>query len=401
MIRNRMGCVLALATLAVGCSQSTDTSVVPKPDNEAWVDPNQGLAGIVIKPLQPQDVPVIIRSSGMTAFSDSHVAHVYSPVAGRINWIFKTLGDQVYQGDSLCEIDSPDIGSAYSDYQKAGYDYQAAKLAYDRQVALGSAGTQADLQAAEDAYKRAGAELQRTTSKVMELRGTTAPTGQNYYQSSPINGQVLAMQATIGYQVEGTLGGASVATELFTIGDLHEMWAWLDVYQSDAANVKVGDVAYLKVLAYARPFAGTIDFISQQVDPTTHTIKVRVTVPNPGDRLKANMLADAVIIPRIDHTLAVPMDAVVQDGDDYFVFVQKQDNPLHFIRVPVDIQEEASDIPLPVVGVASAPTSMPASAPAGVAPVEIQQGWAEIQGGGVRPGDPVVVEGASELVGLM
>ena len=40
------------------------------------------------------------------------------------------------------------------------------------------------------------------------------------------------------------------STELFTIGDISEVWIWANVFETDLANVKEGYTATIKTLAY-------------------------------------------------------------------------------------------------------------------------------------------------------
>jgi cobalt-zinc-cadmium efflux system membrane fusion protein len=420
-MRLRLLPFLLLPALAAACHHAAEEPAGPaKPDDEAWLDPGMDTSGIVVEPVAKVDVPTRLITSGTTAYVFNKVAHVFSPVSGEVQTLNKNLGDKVYKGEALCLINSPDIGSAQSDLNKADADKTAAEAKYDRMKALADAGgaAKADLEAAQDAYNDALAEWQRALEKLTALQGSPdGGSGQFYVQTSPIAGEVVARQASKGLEVEGTLSAASVATELYTIGDLHQMWAWLNIYESDLAQIELGDVAYLTVPGEGIQVTGKIDFISAQVDPNAHTLQVRVTFDNTGQRVRADSFTEAVLDTGMDHVLAVPLTAVVQDGDDKVIFVQRTDNPLHFVRVPVTVKIETA-LPLPA-GPAPTPASMPSTGPASMvaasdpasspasAPVVQPSGtdpstggWAEILAGNVKEGDPVVIKGALELVGL-
>jgi membrane fusion protein, heavy metal efflux system len=59
------------------------------------------------------------------------------------------------------------------------------------------------------------------------------------------------------------------------------------------------------------------------VDPNTHRMLVRSTIDDPGHELRSGMFATFVIrVGNPVHTLAVPVDAVVREGDGtYTVWV--------------------------------------------------------------------------------
>ena len=70
-----------------------------------------------------------------------------------------------------------------------------------------------------------------------------------------------------------------------------------DLYPRDQAQVHVGQQAAITVNGYpGLVLHGTVDNISDAVDPVTLTLKVRVVLPNPGHRLKPDMYATMNLI---------------------------------------------------------------------------------------------------------
>jgi cobalt-zinc-cadmium efflux system membrane fusion protein len=71
---------------------------------------------------------------------------------------------------------------------------------------------------------------------------------------------------------------------------------------------------------------GTVQHVSDVLDPLTHTVKVRATVPNPEHRLKPDMFATVEFAQPQGTRLKVPSQAVVQDnGHDAVIVVGQQD----------------------------------------------------------------------------
>ena len=97
------------------------------------------------------------------------------------------------------------------------------------------------------------------------------------------------------------------------------------VFESDLGAVGVGDSA--KVTTGSGSFSGTVTNITPQVDADTRSMKVRVTVANPGGRLKRQMYVHVLIQARQESTgLLIPVSAVLRDDENLpFVYVAQAD----------------------------------------------------------------------------
>ena len=118
-------------------------------------------------------------------------------------------------------------------------------------------------------------------------------------------------------------------TELFTLGNLSKVWMLADVYEYEAARVKVGEAATMTSLTFpGEAFTAKVTFVYPTVDPSTRTLRIRLELPNADLRLKPGMYGDVKIaLPTIDATV-IPTDAVVDTGELQYVFVLTQ--PGHF-----------------------------------------------------------------------
>ena len=71
------------------------------PTTEVWLAPEQvAAAKLVVEPLAPQPVGGVVLASGRVTFDDLHVAHVLSPVTGRVVKIQAEPGQRVKKGDT-------------------------------------------------------------------------------------------------------------------------------------------------------------------------------------------------------------------------------------------------------------------------------------------------------------
>jgi cobalt-zinc-cadmium efflux system membrane fusion protein len=345
---------LALAGLGLGglaCHKApaaAESAGPTPPPGEVWLTPQQVKdAKIEVQPVAEQDVDDTILTSGRVALEDVRSGHVFSPVTGRVARIAAELGQRVKKGDPLAVIESPDIGNAVSDVHKAEADMIAAEHEHRRRKDLfeQKAGSAADLEAAEDNWRKAKAEVERARQKAFLLRaGNVDAVTQTYTLSSPIEGEVLARNINPGIEVQGQYGGGT-ATELFTIGEIDKVWVLADLYEMDLARVHVGSPAVVTVVSYKdKSFRGQVDWVSGMLDPATRTAKVRCTFDNPDRVLRPEMYATVQISVDQKRAPAIPRNALLRLGEYKVVFVQvgEGDGRVRFERLPVDVDEGES-----------------------------------------------------------
>jgi cobalt-zinc-cadmium efflux system membrane fusion protein len=349
-----MGMVLVAAA---ACEhRTTQTRSADPPVGEVWLWPDQvSSAKLVVEPLAPQPVGGLVVTSGRVTFDDLKVSHVMSPVTGRVVKIEAQPGQRVKRGDTLAVIESPDVGSAFSDLEKAHADFVSAEKDFKRQKELFDvhAGSQRDLEAAQGNFEKAKAELQRASKKAQLLRtGGASSGGQSYVLRAPIGGEVIARNVNPGTEVQGQYSGGTVV-ELFTIGELDTVWVMADLFEMDLGRVKQGTDCFVKVVAYpGRVFKGTADWVSDTLDPASRTAKVRCKLRNDDRSLKPEMYATAALAVDQQRTLALPRSAILHLGDQTMAFVDLGKGPdgrLRFERRPVSVNEELGGDYLPVV----------------------------------------------------
>jgi cobalt-zinc-cadmium efflux system membrane fusion protein len=340
------------------CSESkvAAPATAPQPPaGEVWIDePQMKEAGITVEPIEEQNVDDTILTSGRVTFADIDVGHVFSPVTGRVTKIIAQLGQHLKKGDPLAIIQSPDVGQFSSDLGKADADLIAAQRNYKREKELWEkhSTSQKDFETAEDTYRKAKAEKDRALQKASLLRsGNVNMVDQSYTIPSPIDGELLMRNLSVGVEVQGQYsGGASL--ELFTVGRLGEVWVLGDLFELDMSRVKVGDPARVRVIAYPdKIFEGKVDWVSGILDPAARTAKVRCTFDNPEGLLKPEMYATVAISVEVRRELALPKGSVLRSRDETVVFVEVGKTPtgkVRLLRQPVVVDEGESSNWLPV-----------------------------------------------------
>ena len=115
-------------------------------------------------------------------------------------------------------------------------------------------------------------------------------------------------------------------TNLFQIADVDKLFV--------TANVPEDDLPLLESLpdqlrhwtvqtVGSAPLAGSIDDIGYIIDPNQHTAVVKGYINNVGGKLRAGQFVSATVeLPPPPDVVEVPIDAVVDDGQQSIVFVQ-------------------------------------------------------------------------------
>jgi membrane fusion protein, heavy metal efflux system len=355
---NRICIFLAAGLVGLALSAcrhpAAEAPALQPPENQVWLPPEQA-SGLRLAVVRNQDVQDTLRVGGRVTFDDLRISHVFSPVTGRVVKLLAGPGDRLQKGAPLALISSPDIGSAWSDVVKARADLDASQREYQRQRELyeAHAGPLRDSEAAENAYKKAKAELERAESKARLLRTGPDIGQEDYVLRAPIDGEVVARNANPGMEVQGQYSGGS-AVELFTIGELDQVLVMGDLHEQEMSAVKAGaDVEVRVVSAPDKVLPGKVDWVSPTLDPTTHTAKVRIRVANPDRLLKAEMYATVSIPLVLPPSVALPRGALLHLGDQTVVFVALGESPdrrLRFERRRVQVQEDVSGDLYPVLG---------------------------------------------------
>lgn len=245
---------------------------------------------------------------------------VISVAAGRVVEIKARLGDTVQKGQILLRVQSADISSAFSDYQKAVADEQLTRTQLERAQLLYKEGAISlnDLQVAQDTDAKAKVDVKATAEKLRVLGNANLDQPSGIVEiRAPISGVITDQEVTNAAGVAG-LGSPNP----FTISDLTYIWIICDVYENDLPIVRIGDKATIRLNAYPeKSFTGIVSNIGPVLDPNLRTAKVRIEVRNPG-LMRPGMFATATFYGQeSEKYAAVPATAILHLHDRDWVYV--------------------------------------------------------------------------------
>ena len=321
------------------------------PPGEVWLTPGQvSGARLEIISIEKRPLQLRLKTSGKVAFDENRIAHVFSPLSGRVTRVIGQFGQKVRPGQALAVLESPDLGSAWSDVVKARADLTAAEHENQREAELfrSDAAAKRDAETAADNYGRALAEAQRAELRLKTFHvPVTGPPSQEYVLRSPIAGEIVNRTATPGLEIQGMLSSANVAQELFTVGSLDEVWIWGDLFEENLSAVRAGQPVSIETTADpSAAIAGTVDYVAPILDPQTHTARLRCRVANMARKLRPEMYVSLSVELDPISTLAMPRSGVVRSANRSIVFRQMgatADGRVRFEGVPVETGDGDAD----------------------------------------------------------
>lgn len=286
-------------------------------------------------------------------------APVLARATGYVQKRYVDIGDRVKAGQLLAEIDAPELDQqvnqanaaldqvraaleqASANLQQGQAQEQLSKVTAQRWKDLQSKGVvsrqendtyqsqfaaaQANVSALEKAVNSARSNVnaaQANLSRLIQLQG---------YKSvrAPFNGVITVRNVDVGALVnEGS-------TLLFRLAQNDRLRTYVNVPQSDADSVHVGQTARLAITDLAgHQFTGTVTRTANALDPATRTLLVEVQVPNSGGLLLPGMYALVdLTTPRKNPPLLIRGDTLVVRSNGPQVAVVGADHVVHFQRL--------------------------------------------------------------------
>lgn len=289
------------------------------------------------------------------AFDPTRLARVSGRVPGVVRAVAVGVGALVRPGDLLLTLDSATAAATRAEVESARTRARNAEGALQRARTLQAEGigSRANVERAETELAAARASLAGAAAAGTAVSGA----GRTVRVLSPRAGVVVARAASVGQQV-------TAEEVLVEVADLSRMWAVLDVPDSQAPRLAVGQAVAIELDGFAAPLAGTIAYLAPRVDPHTRTVEARVELANPDGRLRANAFGRArIAVSRGASGVVLPRDALQRVEAQEVVFVERAP-AVYEARVVTVARRSADEVLL---------------------------------GGGVAPGDRVVTTGGFEL----
>ena len=255
--------------------------------------------GIRLARVETRDIAPVVRAVGRVDFDQRLISQVQTLTPGFVERLsVRAEGEPIGAGRVVAQVYSPELLGAQNEYRallasRSAVSPSLRSAARSRLLLLGAP---ANLVAR---LERGGAP-QRTYPVVARTSGV-----------------VTAIGARPGAQV-------SPGQSIVTVQGTGQVLVIADVPEASMGNVHVGQPAEITFPAYAgEGRQGRVDYIFPSLNAQSRTAQVRITLPNPGGRLKQGMFANVTLQGAGGMAVVVPSEVVIDTGRRTVVIVKR------------------------------------------------------------------------------
>jgi RND family efflux transporter MFP subunit len=265
------------------------------------------------------------------------------------------IGDHVREGQSLAEIEAPELDQqvlqakanleqaqasleqAQANYDQGKSNMELAKVTAQRWANLNTKGvvSRQDNDQYQSQYQAQLSNLQALEKAVLAQRSNIAAAEANLSRlrnmqsyrvvRAPFDGIITQRNVDVGALV------STGNTLLYRVAQIGTLRTYVNVPQSNSSSIRTGQTATLTVSNLpGRTFTGTVARTADSLDPSTRTLLVELRVPNSDGALLPGMYAQVQLnSPRANPPLVIPSDAIMLRAGGTLVAVVRPDHTVH------------------------------------------------------------------------
>ncbi|MFV5687985.1 efflux RND transporter periplasmic adaptor subunit [Flavobacterium sp. ZT3R25] len=350
---------IILALVVIGCADKTQAPVAAAP---------------LLPVLAIKNTNAITDAEYPASIQGTVDAEIRPQVSGTLDKVFIDEGAYVSKGQSLFKISErpfrEQLNNALANLHGAQAALLNAQLEIDKLTPL--------------VQNKVVSDYQLKTAKASHrIAASTIEQAKAMVESAKINLSYTTIIAPVsGYigrlpKKQGSLVAASDIEPLTKLSDVHEVYAYFSLGETDFINFKahytgntIGDkikklppVSLILADNNAYPELGKIDMVDGQFDKNTGAITLRATFPNKNGTLRSGNTGKIRLGIQHDDAILVPQSATIEMQDKVFVFTLNKGN-------------KVSKMPITVIG---------------------KSGTNYLIKDGVRSGDQIVLSGIDKL----
>lgn len=330
LISPRGHAVRTIARLLPACSLLAATAVPAQTANPAGATAVPVV--VIARAIAPAGPGELVLPSTIEAWQETLV---YARVDGYVRRWLVDIGDKVTAGQTMVEIDAPEIDQSLAQARaavgQATANLEIAHISYERWKNLVSRHTVAeqDVDERRATYEARVADLKAAQANVQRLQEM-----QGFKQvTAPFAGTVTVRNVEHGALIDA--GRGTDTHEMYRVAQTDKLRIRVRVPQSNMRAIVPGLDTRVLVAEYPdRVFTGKIVRTAGAVDPTTRTLLTEIELPNPDGVLLPGLYAQVKFsLPTPSTTVLVPTNAVKLGGNGSYVVVVDTPNIVHLTAV--------------------------------------------------------------------
>jgi RND family efflux transporter MFP subunit len=308
-------------------------------------------------------------AGGFKPFQD---VDVHAKVAGYIRTIYVDVGDHVKEGQTLAMLEIPELAAelagadasvrrSQDEIRRAQSDVERAKSAHDaahsacarlQQASASRAGLVAQQELDDSRAKDLEAEAQVASAQAAlsaaQQQLQVAEANQKQYSAlsnysritAPFAGVITNRYADTGALIAAGTSASTQAIPVVRIAQISVLRLVLPIPESVAAQIHLGDPVKVHVPALNQDIEGKVSRFADSLDMQTRTMQTEIDCQNREGRLIPGMYTESRLMLREKkNALAIPLEAVVRNGEDATVLAVDSQSILEERHVKLGLED--------------------------------------------------------------
>jgi cobalt-zinc-cadmium efflux system membrane fusion protein len=277
--------------------------------------------GIETGSIEMKNLNTIIKANGYTTVPPQNMANVSTLIGGVVKEIYVLEGTYVAKGKTLATLQNLEVAEMQEDYNSAVANIEYLQLEYNRQKTLSEEDVNPRKVFQEVKAKLAveRARAQSTKNKLQALNVSLSGNSSLIPIIAPISGYVGKIGIT-----KGTFADTGIS--LFEVIDNTQMHLDLNVFEKDLGKISIGqEVDFVLTNQSNKVIKGKIFGINKSFSNESKSVAVHAKInENDTKGLISGMYVAANINITNQTVQALPKDAVVRNGDKYYIYIQEE-----------------------------------------------------------------------------
>jgi len=330
--------ILSLLLLIQACSEPAVQTENETNSNESLIEISQqqfDAESMEIGGLTLQKFDEAVSCNGYLAAPADAIAQINTPISGIVQSIRCDIGDNVQKGQVLLTLSSNELLTLEQNFVESSSKLKKAKADYERNQALfnENIGSQKDFLNSENEYKTTLATYQSLKLKLELLNLNPSKIEQGEFVSTfpilaPISGYVTVMDAVLGeFSMQ--------QNKIIEIVNVKHLIVKLSVFEKDISKLQLGQTVQFNSLNEKNTIhSATLAAIGKAIDESSKTITCLAEIKyEPNDNLINNTFVEANIVVDQTEAKAIPTNAIIKSGKDYYVFIlEKKEGNSYFLK---------------------------------------------------------------------
>jgi cobalt-zinc-cadmium efflux system membrane fusion protein len=296
-----------------------------------------------------QNEPIRLELLGTTEYVTETLTKIRPMFKGRVDKVYVAINQAVKKGDPLVDLYSKDLAEA-----KSAYEIERIQWVYDKNLLVtreplvqSKAISQQLFEETKNNEMKSRREYEVARDKLLVYGLSEGEVEKVETEAGSQKARMTLRCPTDGFIIERDVVPGNLYDDndtLLVIAPLDRLWVWGNVFESDLDLVKLGQPWEIRFPFLEEKLQGKVEYISNRVDPNTHAVRVRTSIPNHEGRLKSDMLVRGMLeIPPAPGRCAIPRTALIVDDGHYYLFIQVTGKPDTFERRVVGVAQEKDD----------------------------------------------------------